>query len=168
MTEPKTKGAATREMLLWHDRRYGHAATVALCDRIPPHLLGMLDLSQPALGVLSATWYPISLTYPMLDRALEQYGGGEGRELAAAINRDLVPKMIHGIYRVILLDHDLHDGARLRGHGVRALERRAHRLRRSWCQALRDHPALPTVIDHCHPPSGHPGGAGIGPMLEGQ
>jgi hypothetical protein len=100
VTEPKTKGAAIREMLLWHDQRYGHAATVALCERVPPHLRGMLDLTQPALGILGATWYPASLTYPMLDRVLEQYGG-DGRELAAAVNRDLVPKMIKGIYRMI-------------------------------------------------------------------
>jgi hypothetical protein len=100
VTEPKTKGAAIREMLLWHSNRYGHAATVALCDRVPQDLLGMLDLTKPGLGVLGASWYPISLTYPMLDRVLEQYGG-EGRELAAAVNRDLVPKMIRGIYRMV-------------------------------------------------------------------
>jgi hypothetical protein len=100
VTEPKTKGAAIREMLLWHSNRYGHAATVALSARVPPHLLGMLDLTHPALGFLSASWYPMSLTYPMLDVILEQYGG-EGRELAAAVNREVVPKMIRGVYRVL-------------------------------------------------------------------
>jgi hypothetical protein len=33
---------------------------VELRDRVPQHLLGMLDLTEPGLGVLGATWYPIS------------------------------------------------------------------------------------------------------------
>lgn len=100
MAEPKIKGSAIREMLLWHDERYGHAETVDLTVPVPPHLLSMLDTTQPALGVLAATWYPISVTHPMLDRVME-VRGNEGRELANAVNRDVVPRMIRGVYRMI-------------------------------------------------------------------
>ena len=101
MTEPKIKGSAIRELLLWHDQRYGHADTVALSDRLPPHLLAMLDTSQPALGILGASWYPCTLTHPMLDRVIEMHGGDEGREFANAANRDVVPKMIRGVYKMV-------------------------------------------------------------------
>jgi len=98
--EPRIKGAAIRELLLWHDQRYGHDETVALTERIPPHLMTMLDTTRPALGVLGASWYPITLTHPMLDRVVE-VRGNEGREIANAANRVIVPKMIRGIYRMI-------------------------------------------------------------------
>jgi hypothetical protein len=98
--EPKIKGAAIREMLLWHDQRYGHAETVALTVRIPPHLMSILDTTQPAFGVLGASWYPRSVTHPMLDEIVE-IRGNEGRELASAVNRDVVPRMIRGVYRMI-------------------------------------------------------------------
>jgi hypothetical protein len=98
--EPKIKGAAIREMLLWHGKRYGHAETVALTERIPPHLVTMLDTAQPALGVLAATWYPVAVTHPMLDRIVEVHGN-EGRDIADAVNRDSVPKMIRGVYRML-------------------------------------------------------------------
>ena len=100
MDEPKIKGAAIREMLLWHDQRYGHAETVALTTSIPAALLTRLDTTRPALGVLGASWYPCSLTHPMLDKVVE-IRGNEGRELANAANRDVVPRMIRGVYRMI-------------------------------------------------------------------
>jgi hypothetical protein len=98
--EPKIKGAAIREMLLWHVKRYGHAETVALTERVPPHLMTTFDTTQPALGVLGATWYPCAVTHPMLDRVVEVHGN-EGRDIANAANREAVPKMIRGVYRML-------------------------------------------------------------------
>lgn len=89
-----------RELLLWHDQRYGHAETVALAERIRPDLMSMLDTTQPGLGVLAATWYPISVTHPMLDRVVEVHGN-EGRDIAHVANRDVVPRMIRGVYRML-------------------------------------------------------------------
>jgi hypothetical protein len=100
VTEPHIKGAAIREFLLWHDTRYGHGETRALVERVPPPLLALIDPSQPALGILGATWYPTSLTHPMLDRLVARVGN-EGRELAREANREVVPRMIRGIYRVL-------------------------------------------------------------------
>ncbi|HEX8791072.1 MAG TPA: hypothetical protein VF765_08965 [Polyangiaceae bacterium] len=100
MAEPKIKGAAIREFLLWHDQRYGHAETVSLTEGVPPSLLKDLDTTQPALGILGASWYPCSLIHPMLDHIVEARGN-EGRELANAANREVVPKMLRGVYRMI-------------------------------------------------------------------
>ncbi|MGH7293400.1 MAG: hypothetical protein ACRELB_00635, partial [Polyangiaceae bacterium] len=67
MTEPQIKGAAIREFLLWHDLKFGHEATRALLAGVPPDLVATIDPGQPALGILGASWYPTTLTHPMLD-----------------------------------------------------------------------------------------------------
>jgi hypothetical protein len=99
VNEPQIKGAAVRELLLWHDGKYGHEETATLVEGLPPPLLGMLDVARPGLGILGASWYPTALTHPMLDRIAARHGH-EGRELAREANRDVVPRMIHGIYRM--------------------------------------------------------------------
>ncbi len=99
MNEPQIKGAAVRELLLWYDGKYGREETVCLAEGLAPPLLAMLDVSRPGLGILGASWYPISLTHPMLDRIAARHGH-EGRDLARDANRDVVPKMIRGIYRM--------------------------------------------------------------------
>ncbi len=100
MDEPQIKGSVIRELLLWHAKRYGHEETLRLAEHVPPHLLATIDTRQPAFGILGASWYPRSLTHPMLDRVVER-AGNEGREIAQAANRDVVPKMIRGIYRML-------------------------------------------------------------------
>ena len=101
MTEPQIKGAAIREFILWYDRKYGHEETARLVEGLPGPLLTVLDVSRPALGILGASWYPTSITHPMLDRVALLRGGDEGRELAREANREVVPRMIRGIYRVL-------------------------------------------------------------------
>jgi protein-disulfide isomerase-like protein with CxxC motif len=98
--EPAVKGSLTRELLLWHDRRFGHEETVKLTEGLSPAAAAMLDTSQPALGVLSASWYPISVTYPMMDRIAARCGN-EGRDYAMQANREVVPRMIRGVYRTM-------------------------------------------------------------------
>ena len=90
--EPRIKGSGVREMLLWHDKQYGHAATVRLAQDTPAHLAWMLDRTQPALGILASSWYPVGVIRPMLDRVIEERGD-EGRELAREANREVVPRM---------------------------------------------------------------------------
>jgi hypothetical protein len=97
--EPKVKGALVREMLLWYGARFGHEATARLAEAVPPHLASLVDASQPALGILAASWYPMALITPMLDRVLEGCHD-EGRELARDANRDVVPRLIRGVYRI--------------------------------------------------------------------
>jgi hypothetical protein len=97
--EPRIKGAAVRELLLWYDGKYGREETARLVERVPPALLGMVDVSRPGLGILGASWYPTSLTHPMLDRIAAEHGH-EGRDLARDANHDVVPRMIRGIYRM--------------------------------------------------------------------
>jgi hypothetical protein len=97
--EPKVKGALVREMLLWYGGRFGHEATARLAARVPPALAPLIDPSLPALGILASSWYPVSLTHPMLDAAMEGQHD-EGRELAREANRDVVPRLIRGVYRI--------------------------------------------------------------------
>jgi hypothetical protein len=89
-----------RELLLWHDRRFGHEETARLASGLSPDALARVDTSQPALGILSATWYPMSVTHPMMD-AVAARGGNEGREFAMQANREVVPRMIRGVYRTM-------------------------------------------------------------------
>jgi hypothetical protein len=99
-SEPATKGSTIRELLLWHDRRYGHEATVALLRDLEPAAMAMVNPTLPALGILSSTWYPMSVTHPMLSR-VEERCGNEGRDFAIEANREVVPRMIRGVYRVM-------------------------------------------------------------------
>jgi hypothetical protein len=121
--EPKIKGASIRECLLWHDRRYGHEETLLLTERLPPHLLAMLHPAQPALGILGASWYPCTLVHNMCDRLLELRGGGDGRELALAANREVMPRIMHGMYRMVLRTVG---SPELYAHHVQRLWRRLH------------------------------------------
>jgi hypothetical protein len=89
-----------RELLLWHDRRFGHEETARLVEGLPPAAAAMVDTSQPALGILSASWYPTSVTHPMMTRVAAR-SGNEGRDFAMQANREVVPRMIRGIYRTM-------------------------------------------------------------------
>ena len=99
-TEPQIKGAAIREFLLWHDHKFGHDETARLAEGLAPPLAALVDVTQPALGILGATWYPAALTHHMLDHVVARCGG-EGRSFAIEANREVVPRMIRGIYRVL-------------------------------------------------------------------
>jgi hypothetical protein len=94
------KGAAIREFLLWYERRHGHGALLGLFERVPPSLISLVDPTRPAVGILPASWYPVSLTHPMLTLLVDRFGN-EGRALAFEANREVVPRMIRGLYRVL-------------------------------------------------------------------
>jgi hypothetical protein len=98
--EPRVKGAAIREFLLWYDEQYGHEATLRLAEAIPPSYEGLISPSEPALGVLGASWYPSALVAPMLDSLAATTKDG-GRQFALEANRAVVPRMIRGVYRVL-------------------------------------------------------------------
>ncbi len=97
---PATKGSTIREFLLWHDRRYGHEETAKLAEGLSPDARAMIDPSQPALGILGATWYPTDVTHPMLDRVMGR-GPNEGRDLAQHACREVAPRMIRGVYKML-------------------------------------------------------------------
>lgn len=98
--EPAIKGSTMREFLLWHDRQHGHEATVDLVKDLSPAAMALVNPTQPALGILSSSWYPISVTHPMMTRVVARCGN-EGREFAIEANREVVPRMIKGVYRVM-------------------------------------------------------------------
>ena len=94
------KGAVIREFLLWYEKRYGRADVDLLVDLVPAHLKPLIDPSRPALGILGASWYPMGLTHPMLSYVVER-AGNEGRTFALEANREIVPRMIRGVYRML-------------------------------------------------------------------
>jgi hypothetical protein len=99
---PLIKGAVLREYLLWYERRVGAMKVAEVAAGLPPELADTVKTSMPALGLLASTWYPVGLSHYFLDRMLVIEGcGDEGRELAREANRELVPKMIRGVYKVL-------------------------------------------------------------------
>jgi hypothetical protein len=96
------KGATIREFLLWYEAKLGREALLDLLADVPPSGLSLISPAMPALGILSSSWYPMSLTHPMLTRAADRCGR-EGREFAMEANREVVPKMIRGVYRIMFL-----------------------------------------------------------------
>ena len=97
---PCVKGSATRELLLWYERKFGPGSCVPLVDGLPPELAPLVDRTRPALGILASTWYPVTLTQHMLERA-RMDRREEGRYAAREVAHDLVPRMIRGVYKVV-------------------------------------------------------------------
>jgi hypothetical protein len=100
LQEPATKGSTIREFLLWYHERHGQEAMDDLLRALPASAAAQLSPEMPALGILSASWYPMSLTHPMLTHVADRCGQ-EGREFAMEANREVVPRMIRGVYRVM-------------------------------------------------------------------
>ncbi len=99
-SDARIKGSVMRELALWHERHKGTEATVALTVGLPPDLARLVDVRRPALGLLASTWYPAALAHYLCDRAIDGTTD-EGRSIARESNRDIVPRMIHGIYKVL-------------------------------------------------------------------
>ena len=99
-SDARIKGSVMRELALWHERQFGPYATSALAADLPPELDRLVDRKRPALGLLASTWYPCELAHTMCDRAIDGVTD-EGRAIAREANRDIVPRMIHGIYKVL-------------------------------------------------------------------
>lgn len=98
--DARIKGSAMRELTLWYERRHGIDAAIALAAGLPPDLERFVNRTRPALGLLASTWYPSALAHYLCDRAIEGLPD-EGRELAREANREVVPRMIHGVYKVL-------------------------------------------------------------------
>ena len=96
----RIKGSTTRELLLWYERKHGAGASVPLVEGLPPDLARLVDTSRPALGFLASAWYPVTLTHHLLDRALMDRTD-EGRATAREAVRDITPRMIRGVYKVL-------------------------------------------------------------------
>jgi hypothetical protein len=99
-SDARIKGSVMRELALWYERNNGPYATAALASRLPADLASLVDPKRPALGLLASTWYPCALAHTLCDRAMEG-ATDEGRALAREANRDIVPRMIRGIYKVL-------------------------------------------------------------------
>jgi hypothetical protein len=98
--EPCVKGAVLREMLIWYVTRFGRVGADRIFRSIPTQHAKALTKSEPAFGILSSNWYPMSLVKPMLDGACEGVSD-EGRAFAREANAAVVPRMIRGVYKVL-------------------------------------------------------------------
>jgi hypothetical protein len=98
--EPCIKGAVLREMLIWYVTRFGRVEADRLFRSVPPEHARLLHRSEPAFGILSTNWYPMSLLRPVLDAAVEGLPD-EGRAIAREANATVVPRMIRGVYKVL-------------------------------------------------------------------
>ncbi len=100
---PLIKGAVLREFLLWYERRaQGTTNVAAIFATFAPELAALVKPSLPALGILASTWYPAALSHAFLDAMLAIEGcGDEGRSMARQANRDIVPRMIRGVYKML-------------------------------------------------------------------
>jgi hypothetical protein len=98
--EPCVKGAVVREMMIWYVTGYGRLEADRIFRAIPPEHARTLSRSEPAFGLLSSAWYPMSLLRPVLDAACEGRSD-EGREYAREANAVVVPRMIRCVYKVL-------------------------------------------------------------------
>jgi hypothetical protein len=88
-----------REMLIWYVTRYGRVEADRVFRAIPPDRAKILSRAEPAFGILSSNWYPMSLVRPVLDAATAGLTD-EGRALVREANSVMVPRMIRGVYKV--------------------------------------------------------------------
>jgi hypothetical protein len=87
-------------MLLWYEDHYGHEALGHLLRNVPREYALSIAPSEPAFGLLASTWYPSSFINAVLDAVCEETDD-EGREIARQANSVVVPRMIHGVYRIL-------------------------------------------------------------------
>jgi hypothetical protein len=93
------KGAVLREMIIWYVSRYGRVDADRVFRSVPPSEARLLHRSEPAFGIRTASWYPMSMIRPMLD-AVSEGLPDEGRQFAREANASVVPRMVRGLYRV--------------------------------------------------------------------
>jgi hypothetical protein len=97
--EPCLKGSVMREMLIWYVARYGRVEANRVFCAIPAPHSRTLNPQEPAFGILSSSWYPMSMIRPVLDAATEGLND-EGRALVREANSVMVPRMLRGVYKV--------------------------------------------------------------------
>lgn len=99
--EPRVKGAAFREFLLWYEEERGAEAMLALWQGLPRAERERLRPGHPALGVLASRWYPSPLPNAILEAV---YGGltQAARRLAIQqATRVVTARALRGLYRVV-------------------------------------------------------------------
>jgi hypothetical protein len=99
--EPSVRGAVVREMMIWYVAQFGRVSAERVFAAIPQAARARyLKRAEPAFGIVSNAWYPMSLLRPMLD-AVSAGLPDEGRDLAREANASVVPRVIRGFYKVL-------------------------------------------------------------------
>jgi hypothetical protein len=95
----RVKGTAIRAGLTWYASTYGAQALQRIYDGATPELRGMLNMSDPAFGIIASGWYDAASIGEILE-SMEKVADPDDSEayvnaLTAAIAKDNV----NGIYR---------------------------------------------------------------------
>jgi hypothetical protein len=96
---PNIKGALIRSFLIWYTAEGSQERTARLLNRIPRDLLELFDPRLPDLGMLDASWYPVTAVHRMMDVLVDGLNPDQRRQLAKQIARVAMEGTIKGVYR---------------------------------------------------------------------
>jgi hypothetical protein len=101
----RIKGTAIRAGLTWYATTHGHDALARVRDRATPQLQTILQLGEPACGVIASGWYDVASIGELLD-LLELVADPPDREeftmlLTMAIARDNVNGIYKSLFKLV-------------------------------------------------------------------
>lgn len=93
------RGAAFRELLIWHARKFGQAEL----DRVAEHagLADQLTTGSPSLGVLASRWYRAELVHALLDSMARDWSLEQRRIFALEASDEVMRATLRGVYRLL-------------------------------------------------------------------
>jgi hypothetical protein len=97
--EPMIKGAGIAPFLTWYARTRDASELVGLVDGLPPHIAGVFDAHDEALGVIASAWYPAPSAHALLDGIMAGRSEGEWKEIARQGAHAVVASTLRGVYR---------------------------------------------------------------------
>jgi hypothetical protein len=100
-TDPRgrVKGLVIREVLRFLKDEVGGARVVELMRGMPPEWVGRLDLSAEGLGMLPATWYPMSMIHALLDGLLVGIDPCDRSSAARGAARAVTAATLQGVHK---------------------------------------------------------------------
>src|SRR5258706_5720445 len=99
--DPRIKGAAIREFLLWYAGAYGPDQLPALSARMRPEHRVLFDVKQRHLGVIASEWYPAKALHELLDLITQGMSPAEREKLAREGAQATIQATLRGVYRLL-------------------------------------------------------------------
>lgn len=93
------KGLAIREVIRFLKNKVGDAKLRELMKGMPPDWAARLDVSADALGMLPATWYPMSMIHAILDSLLLGVDSQDRIDVARAAARAVTAATREGVHK---------------------------------------------------------------------
>lgn len=101
MDEPRIKGAAVRELVLWYGEKYGEKKLERLAARAG-EIAGRKPTEPPILELLPSAWYPSRTVNALLDALAEGENEVVLQHLAHDATRAVIARGTGTVYRFLL------------------------------------------------------------------